>query len=465
MTEKLELSILRNLLCNEEYFRKVVPFIKGEYFQELSERVLFEEIQDFSNKYDKYPTKEVLIINLTQRNDLTEETYTQTVSYVNSLGTEFIETKWLVDATEKWCQERAVYNALLESIKIAEGSGEQEVSKGAIPGILQEALAVSFDEHIGHDYIQNVDERYDYYHLEEHKIPFDIDKLNLVTKGGIPNKTLNVALAGTGVGKSLFMCHMAAACLSIGYNVLYITLEMAEEKIAERIDANLLNVNIQEIGEMPEAIFKSRVNEIGRKSQGKLIIKEYPTAAAHSGHFKSLLSDLSLKKDFRPNIIFVDYLNICASSRYKGHIVNSYTYVKAIAEELRGLAVEHDLPVVTATQTTRSGFGNSDVDLTDTSESFGLPATADLMLALISTEELEQSGRIMIKQLKNRYNDAAYYRRFTVGIDRSKMKLYNVDDSEGDILSSDSPEEETMDRLDDISDRQSRLDKFSQFVI
>jgi replicative DNA helicase len=465
MTEKLELSILRNLLCNEEYFRKVVPFIKGEYFQEQTERVIFEEIQQFSNEYDNYPTKEILLINLNLRDDLTEETYTQSVAQINLLNQEFIETKWLVNATEKWCQERAVYNALLESIKIAEGSGEQEVSKGAIPSILQEALAVSFDEHIGHDYVQNVDERYDYYHLEEHKIPFDIDKLNLVTKGGIPNKTLNVALAGTGVGKSLFMCHMAAACLSIGYNVLYITLEMAEEKIAERIDANLLNVNIQEIGEMPEAIFKNRVNEIGRKSQGKLIIKEYPTAAAHSGHFKSLLSDLSLKKDFRPNIIFVDYLNICASSRYKGHIVNSYTYVKAIAEELRGLAVEHDLPVVTATQTTRSGFGNSDVDLTDTSESFGLPATADLMLALISTEELEQSGRIMIKQLKNRYNDAAYYRRFTVGIDRSKMKLYNVDDSEGDILSSDAPEEETMDRLDDISDRQSRLDKFSQFVI
>ena len=465
MTEKLELSILRNLLCNEEYFRKVVPFIKGEYFQEQTERVIFEEIQQFSNEYDNYPTKEILLINLNLRDDLTEETYTQSVAQINLLNQEFIETKWLVDATEKWCQERAVYNALLESIKIAEGSGEQEVSKGAIPSILQEALAVSFDEHIGHDYVQNVDERYDYYHLEEHKIPFDIDKLNLITKGGIPNKTLNVALAGTGVGKSLFMCHMAAACLSIGYNVLYITLEMAEEKIAERIDANLLNVNIQEIGEMPEAIFKSRVNEIGRKSQGKLIIKEYPTAAAHSGHFKSLLSDLSLKKDFRPNIIFIDYLNICASSRYKGHIVNSYTYVKAIAEELRGLAVEHDLPVVTATQTTRSGFGNSDVDLTDTSESFGLPATADLMLALISTEELEQSGRIMIKQLKNRYNDAAYYRRFTVGIDRSKMKLYNVDDSEGDILSSDDPEEETIDRLDDISDRQSRLDKFSQFVI
>ena len=465
MTEKLELSILRNLLCNEEYFRKVVPFIKGEYFQEQTERVIFEEIQDFSNKYDSYPSKEVLLINLNLRDDLTEEIYTQSVSQINLLDQEFIETKWLVDATEKWCQERAVYNALLQSIKIAEGQGGEEVSKGAIPSILQEALAVSFDEHIGHDYVQNVDERYDYYHLEEHKIPFDIEKLNLVTKGGIPNKTLNVALAGTGVGKSLFMCHMAAACLSIGYNVLYITLEMAEEKIAERIDANLLNVNIQEISELPESIFKSRVNEIGRKSQGKLIIKEYPTAAAHSGHFKSLLSDLSLKKDFRPNIIFVDYLNICASSRYKGHIVNSYTYVKAIAEELRGLAVEHDLPVVTATQTTRSGFGNSDVDLTDTSESFGLPATADLMLALISTEELEQSGRIMIKQLKNRYNDAAYYRRFTVGIDRSKMKLYNVDDSE-EILSSDSnADEDTFDRLDAISDRQARKNKLSELII
>ena len=465
MTEKLELSILRNLLCNEEYFRKVVPFVKGEYFQEQSERVLFEEIQDFSNKYDKYPTKEVLIINLNQRNDLTEETFTQCVSQLNSLSQEYIETKWLVDATEKWCQERAVYNALLESIKIAEGSGEQKVSKDAIPSILQQALAVSFDEHIGHDYVENVKERYDYYHLEEHKIPFDIDKLNTITKGGLPNKTLNIALAGTGVGKSLFMCHMAASCLSMGFNVLYITLEMAEEKIAERIDANLLNVNIKDIGEIPETIFQSRVNEIGRKSQGKLIIKEYPTASAHSGHFKALLSDLSLKKDFRPNIIFVDYLNICASSRYKGHIVNSYTYVKAIAEELRGLAVEHDLPIVSATQTTRSGFGNSDVDLTDTSESFGLPATADLMLALISTEELEQSGRIMVKQLKNRYNDLTYFRRFTVGIDRAKMKLYNVDDSETPLTQVDDEEEGTFDRLEDISNRQSRLDKFSQFVI
>ena len=462
MTEKLELTILRNLLCSEDYFRKVVPFLKKEYFQEPVEQYIFEEIQDFSVKYDKFPTKEVLIINLQQRNDLTEETYQQSVSQIKTFTDEWVDTKWLIDATERWCQERAVYNALLRSIKIADG-GDKEVSKGAIPSILQEALAVSFNEHIGHDYVQNVSERYDYYHLEEHKIPFDIDKLNLITKGGLPNKTLNVALAGTGVGKSLFMCHMAASCLSIGYNVLYITMEMAEEKIAERIDANLLNVNIQEIGSIPEDIFKNRVNEIGRKSQGKLIIKEYPTAAAHTGHFKALLSDLALKKDFRPNIIFVDYLNICASARYKGHIVNSYTYVKAIAEELRGLAVEHDLPIVTATQTTRSGFGNSDVDLTDTSESFGLPATADLMLALISTEELEQSGRIMVKQLKNRYNDLTYYRRFTVGIDRAKMKLYNVQDSDGDLTSE--PEDETYEALEEISSKQSRLDKFSQFVI
>ena len=462
MTEKLELTILRNLLCSEEYFRKVVPFLKKEYFQEPVEQYIFEEIQDFSTKYDKFPTKEVLIINLQQRNDITEEIYQQSVSQINAFTTECVDIKWIIDSTEKWCQERAVYNALLRSIKIADGA-DKEVSKAAIPSILQEALAVSFDEYIGHDYVQNVGERYNYYHLEEHKIPFDIEKLNLVTKGGLPNKTLNVALAGTGVGKSLFMCHMAASCLSIGYNVLYITMEMAEEKIAERIDANLLNVNIKDIGAIPEEIFKSRVNEIGRKSQGKLIIKEYPTASAHTGHFKALLSDLSLKKDFRPNIIFVDYLNICASARYKGHIVNSYTYVKAIAEELRGLAVEHDLPIVTATQTTRSGFGNSDVDLTDTSESFGLPATADFMFALISTEELEQSGRIMVKQLKNRYNDPTYYRRFTVGIDRAKMKLYNVEDSEGDLTSE--PEDETYEALEEISSKQSRLDKFSQFVI
>jgi replicative DNA helicase len=462
MTEKIEQSILRNLLCNEEYYRKVVPFLKADYFQEVDERVIFEEIQDFSLKYDKIPTKEVLIINLQSRNDLTEDVYKESLTKIKGFSEEWVDKDWLINSTEKWCKDRAIYNALLASIKIADG-GDQKISRDAIPSILQEALAVSFDEYIGHDYVDNAEQRYDYYHKDEAKIAFDLEKFNLITKGGLPNKTLNVALAGTGVGKSLFMCHVAAACLSQGKNVLYITLEMAEEKIAERIDANLLNVNIKDIGQLPESIFTSRVHEIGRKTQGKLIIKEYPTASAHAGHFKALLSDLSLKKDFRPDIIFIDYLNICASARYKGHIVNSYTYVKAIAEELRGLAVENDIPVVTATQTTRSGFGNSDIDLTDTSESFGLPATADFMFALISTEELEQSGRIMVKQLKNRYNDPTYYRKFTVGIDRSKMKLYNVEDSDGDLISD--AEEESFQPLEESSFKQNRYDKFSKFVI
>ena len=462
MTEKIEQSILRNLLCNEEYYRKVVPFLKEDYFQEIDERIIFEEIQDFSTKYDKLPTKEVLIINLQNRNDLTEEVFKESISKIEGFSTEWVDNEWLVNTTEKWCKDRAIYNALLQSIKIADG-GDPKLSRDAIPTILQTALAVSFDEYIGHDYVDNVEQRYEYYHRDETKIPFDLEKFNLITKGGMPNKTLNVILAGTGVGKSLFMCHCAASCLSQGKNVIYITLEMAEEKIAERIDANLLNVNIKDIVGISEAVFTSRVQQIGKKTQGKLIIKEYPTASAHAGHFKSLLSDLSLKKDFRPDIIFIDYLNICASSRYKGHIVNSYTYVKAIAGELRGLAVEHDVPVVTATQTTRSGFGNSDVDLTDTSESFGLPATADFMIALIATEELEQSGRIMVKQLKNRYNDPTYYKRFTVGVDRSKMQLYNVDDSDGDITSD--KEEETYENLGETSNKQNRLDKFSKFVI
>lgn len=462
MTEKIEQSILRNLLCNEEYYRKVVPFLKADYFQEIDDRVIFEEIHDFSLKYDKIPTKEVLVINLQNRNDLTEETFKQSITKIEQFSTDWVDKDWLINTTEKWCKDRAIYNALLASIKIADG-GDQKLSRDAIPSILQEALAVSFDEYIGHDYVDNAEQRYDYYHKDEAKIAFDLEKFNLITKGGLPNKTLNVALAGTGVGKSLFMCHVASACLSQGKNVLYITLEMAEEKIAERIDANLLNVNIKDIGSLPESIFTSRVREIGRKTQGKLIIKEYPTAAAHAGHFKSLLSDLQLKKDFKPDIIFIDYLNICSSARYKGHIVNSYTYVKAIAEELRGLAVENDIPVVTATQTTRSGFGNSDIDLTDTSESFGLPATADFMFALISTEELEQSGRIMVKQLKNRYNDPTYYRKFTVGIDRSKMKLYNVEDSDGDITSN--VEEDAFESFEETSVRQNRFDKFSKFVI
>jgi replicative DNA helicase len=462
MTETIETTILRNLICNEEYYRKVVPHIKPDYFQDFAERVIFEEIQDFSIKYDKVPTKEILILSLQNRNDLNEDTYKESVTKIKDYSEDGIDKDWVVTATEKWCKDRAIYNALLQSIKIADG-GDQKLSRDSIPSILQEALAVSFDEYIGHDYVDNAEQRYDYYHKDEAKIAFDLEKFNLITKGGLPNKTLNVALAGTGVGKSLFMCHVAAACLSQGKNVLYITMEMAEEKIAERIDANLLNVNIKDIGALPESIFTSRVREIGRKTQGKLIIKEYPTASAHAGHFKALLSDLKLKKDFHPDIIFIDYLNICASARYKGHIVNSYTYVKAIAEELRGLAVENDVPVVTATQTTRSGFGNSDIDLTDTSESFGLPATADFMFALISTEELEQSGRIMVKQLKNRYNDPTYYRKFTVGIDRAKMKLYNVEDSDGDITLD--VEEDSYESFEETSVRQNRFDKFSKFVI
>ena len=457
----METTILRNLISCEDFYRKVVPFLKAEYFEDMSDRVIFEEISDFSGKYDKMPTSEIVILQLQQRNDLNEETYQASVKQVKEFTDEPVDTEWLQDRSEKWCQERAIYNALLQSIKIADG-GDKEISRDAIPSILQEALAVSFDEYIGHDYIENVSERYEYYHRDEEKLPFDLEKFNAITKGGLPNKTLSIALAGTGVGKSLFMCHCAAASLSQGKNVLYITCEMSEEKIAERIDANLLNVNIRDIATLPEQIYTSRVHEIGRKTQGKLIIKEYPTASAHAGHFKGLLSELSLKKSFKPDIIFIDYLNICASSRYKGHIVNSYTYVKAIAEELRGLACEHDVPVVSATQTTRTGYGSTDVELTDTSESFGLPATADLMFALISTEELEQSNRIMVKQLKNRYGDPTMHRRFTVGIDRGKMKLYNVDDEAPPSITD---QEDPSDALEDLSGRKKRIDKFNQFII
>ena len=458
-TERIELTILRNLLFTEEYYRKVVPFLKADYFQEHDEKIIFEEIQDFSGKYDKVPTQEVLLINLQNRTDLTEESFNNAVATVKSLTDEWVDFDWVLDATEKWCQDRAIYLALMQSIKIADG-GDSKLDKGAIPSILQDALAVSFDEHIGHDYIEQSKDRYEFYHKVEEKIPFDLEKFNYITKGGIPNKTLNIALAGTGVGKSLFMCHMASSVLLQGRNVLYITCEMAEEKIAERIDANLLNVNIRDIPELPEVIYNSKVQEITRKTQGKLIIKEYPTASAHAGHFKALLSDLSLKKSFKPDIIFVDYLNICASVRYKGAIVNSYTYVKAIAEELRGLAVEHNLPIVSATQTTRSGYGNSDPDLTDTSESFGLPATADLMFALISTEELEQQGRLMVKQLKNRYNDPTSSRKFMVGIDRSKMRLYDVAE-DANVINV----EEDEDTNPQFTETKNRLSKFAEWNV
>ena len=457
-TERVEETILRNLLYDEEYYRKVVPFVKAEYFIELHEKIIFEEIQDFSTKYDKVPTKEVLNINLQNRSDLTDETFQKCLEHIKNYNDEWVDKDWVVDATEKWCQDRAIYLALMQSIKIADG-GDGKLDKGAIPSILQDALAVSFDEHIGHDYIEQSTDRYEFYHKKEEKIAFDLEKFNYITKGGLPNKTLNIALAGTGVGKSLFMCHVASSILLQGRNVLYITCEMAEEKIAERIDANLLNCNIRDIPELPEVLYNSKVNEISRKTQGKLIIKEYPTASAHAGHFKALLSDLALKKDFKPDIIFIDYLNICASARYKGAIVNSYTYVKAIAEELRGLAVEHNVPIVSATQTTRAGFGNSDPDLTDTSESFGLPATADLMFALISTEELEQLGQIMVKQLKNRYNDPTIHKRFIFGIARAKMRLYHCDQK---AQEDDTQEEEGMPQF---SETQDRLSKFAEWNV
>jgi replicative DNA helicase len=442
--DKVEILILRNLLHNEEYLRKVVPFIKPDYFEDSQQRVVFEEILNFVTEYNQPATKEVLCIEVEKRQDINDTSFqevTKLISYLEDVPTDF---DWLVDTTEKWCRDRAIYLALMESIQIADGNDEKK-NCDAIPSILSDALAVSFDTHIGHDYLQDYEQRYETYHRKEEKISFDLEYFNKITKGGLPNKTLNIALAGTGVGKSLFMCHVASSVLLQGKNVLYITMEMAEERIAERIDANLLNVPIQEITELPKVMFENKVTNLAKKTQGTLIIKEYPTASAHSGHFKSLLNELALKKSFRPDIIFIDYLNICASSRYRGNsTVNSYSYIKAIAEELRGLAVEANVPIVSATQTTRSGYGSSDVELTDTSESFGLPATADLMFALISTDELEGLGQIMVKQLKNRYNDPTIFKRFIIGIDRAKMRLYDCEQSaQEDILDSGQEEEYT----------------------
>ena len=428
MIDRIENKILSNLIFDEDYMRKVIPFIKDVYFDNVSEKTIFQEILDFVNEYDGLPSKSVLTIEVENRKDLSEDMFKECVTIIDSFSDEKVDQDWLVNSTEKWCKERAVYLALMESVKIADGKDEKK-NRDAIPSILSEALSVSFDDHIGHDYFADAESRYEFYHLKEDKIKFDLDMFNKITKGGLPRKTLNIALAGTGVGKSLFMCHQAASCLMEGKNVLYITLEMAEERIAERIDANLFNVDIKSIIELPKPMYDTKVEKITKKTHGQLIIKEYPTASAHAGHFRALLNELHLKKSFTPDIIFIDYLNICSSSRYKGTIVNSYTFVKAIAEELRGLAVEANLPIVSATQTTRSGFGSTDVDLTDTSESFGLPATADFMFALISTEELEALNQIMVKQLKNRYNDPTMFKRFVVGIDRSKMKLYNVEDS------------------------------------
>ena len=440
--ERIETTILRNLVFNEEYSRKVIPFIEPDYFEQRTEKIIFQEITEFIVKYGNVITTEALSIEMEDRADLSEMEVKESREIITGLNDSPVDSQWLLDTTEKWCRDRAIYLALMESIGIADGA-DKEKNRDAIPSILSDALAVSFDNHIGHNYLEDYQERYESYHRKEDRIPFDLEYFNKITKGGLPNKTLNIALAGTGVGKSLFMCHMASSILLNGSNVLYITMEMSEEKIAERIDANLLNVPIQDLSDLPRTSFENKVTNLSKKTQGQLIIKEYPTARAHSGHFQALLNELALKKSFRPDVIFVDYLNICASSRYKGSAnINSYTLVKSIAEELRGLAVETEVPIVSATQTTRSGYGSSDVDITDTSESFGLPATADLMFALISTEELEQLGQIMVKQLKNRYNDISIFKRFIVGIDRAKMRLYDCEQTAQDNILDSGQEEE-----------------------
>ena len=429
---KLEQAILTSLIYNEDYLRKVLPFIKPEYFSDRTERTLFNEITSFTETYNNPPEIAALSIAVKEKTNLTDDEVQKCEDYLSEIEKDNnpkTEIQWLVDKTEKFCQEKAIYNAVLGSISILDGKDKTN-DKGAIPKILSDALAISFDTTVGHDYLQDSDERYEFYHRKEERIPFDLDIFNKITKGGLPAKTLNIALAGTGVGKSLFMCHMAAGAMVQGRNVLYITLEMAEEKIAERIDANLLNVTLDDLMELPKDLYDKKVERVKSKTTGKLIIKEYPTASASTIHFRTLLNELNLKKSFIPDIIFVDYLNICCSARIRaGSNINSYTYVKSIAEELRGLAVEYNLPIVSATQTTRSGFTSSDPGLEDTSESFGLPATADLMFALITSEDLEALGQIMVKQLKNRYNDPSYYKRFTVGVDRSKMKLYDIDQS------------------------------------
>lgn len=434
MEINLQQTILRNLLTNDEYTRKVAAFLQPDYFEGVY-RSLFVEFTKYIAKYNNLPTKEAFKIEVDSADRMTDEHYRHAMDILpNIFEYQKEDLKWLLDSTEKWCQDRAVFNAVMESITVIDGK-HQSLSKNAIPDILSKALSVSFDTNIGHDYLENVDERFDFYHLDEEKLEFDLDYFNKVTKGGLPNKTLNIALAGTGVGKSLFMCHCAAASLTQGKNVLYITMEMSEERIAERIDANLLNIPIDQLEHMSKDMFTDRVSQISQKTTGKLIIKEYPTGAAHANHFRALLNELKLKKNFMPDIIFVDYLNICSSSRMKGMggAINSYTYVKSIAEELRGLAVEFDVPLVSATQTTRGGYNNDDVGLEDTSESFGLPATADFMFALISNDELKGQNQILVKQLKNRYNDPGMHQRFVVGVDRSKMRLFDVDQSQSPL--------------------------------
>ena len=434
MSSTIERTALSQLVTNEQYARKVLPFIKGDYFADKTERTVYEEIAKFVDKYNTIPTQTSLEIEVQSRKDLNEEEYKKVVAVIQTLSATNVDFDWLVDTTEKFCQERAIYNAVLEGISIIDGKDKNR-SPDSIPNILTDALSVGFDSSVGHDYLGDSESRFDYYHKVEDKIPFDLEFFNRITKGGLPPKTLNIALAGTGVGKSLFMCHVAANCLGQGRNVLYVTLEMAEERIAERIDANLMNISIDDLHELPKQMFDNKIANIIKSTSGKLIVKEYPTASAHTGHFRGLIKELAIKKSFKPDIVFVDYLNICSSSRFKGQAnVNSYMYIKSIAEELRGLAVETNIPIMSATQTTRSGFVSTDIGLEDTSESFGLPATADFMFALISNEELDELNQIAIKQLKNRYNDPTLNKRFVVGIDRAKMRLFDVKSSEQDDL-------------------------------
>ena len=461
--KNIEKTILANLISNEQYARKVLPFLKSDYFQDKNEQIIFEEIQKFSIKYSKLPTSTSLQVELDNRKDLNEQQFKDITSIVDSFQSEEVDGQWLLDTTEKFCKDKAVYNAVVDGISIIEGRDKKR-KPDALPSLLTNALAVSFDNRVGHDYLTDAEDRYDYYHKKEDRIPFDLDFFNKITKGGLPQKTLNIALAGTGVGKSLFMCHMAANCLNQGRNVLYITLEMAEERIAERIDANLMNVSMEDLQDLPKNMYQDKMERIASKTQGKLIIKEYPTASAHCNHFRALIQELAIKKSFKADIIFVDYLNICASSRFRGGSnVNSYTMIKAIAEELRGLAVENNLPIVSATQTTRSGYVSTDIGLEDTSESFGLPATADFMFALISTEEMDELNQITVKQLKNRYNDPTVNRRFVLGIDRSKMKLYDVELSAQNDLVNSGQEAEDIPVFD--KSQGARYEKFGKFKV
>ena len=458
---RLEQTILKNLVQNEPFTRKVIPFLKEEYFSESDEKTVFNEVVSYFDKYTKPPTVEALLINLDNNSSLNDAVLSQAKTIVDSISkdSEDTPTDWLVEETEKWCQDRAIYIAVMDSIEVIDKKSQR--STGEIPDLLKEALSVSFDTNIGHDFIENSDERFEFYHTEEEKLPFDLEYFNKVTKGGLPNKTLNICLAGTGVGKSLFMCHMASANLLMNKNVLYITLEMSEERIAERIDANTLNIPMSDLPDLSKKQFDTKIDKIRQKTKGKLIVKEYPTASAHVGHFRHLLQELNIKKDFKPDMIYIDYLNICSSARVKpGSGANSYTLVKSIAEELRGLAVEFDVPIMSATQTTRAGYGSTDVELTDTSESFGLPATADFMFALITSEELEELDQMVVKQLKNRYNDPTVFKRFVIGIDRSRMKLYDCEQEAQEELI----ENKTYDDSVPVADR-GRSDKFKDFNI